>query len=171
MDKIQYAIESFKNIQELIKFCDQKAGALLVVYGFILTLFTDNSKLLVVGLDKQNPAISVIIFSIGIMLLLLMIVQSYLIIIWILKPQLANNYSASDSCLYYFEHIALSEKSELVTCINNLDDNRMLTDVSTQIFEVSKVLYKKMRVLGYSFQLTLTSIILLISFVLVIKLL
>jgi len=31
MNKTDYAIESFKNIQDLIKFADQKAGAVIVV--------------------------------------------------------------------------------------------------------------------------------------------
>lgn len=34
-----YEIESFKNIQQLIRFTDQKAGALLVSNGLILTIF------------------------------------------------------------------------------------------------------------------------------------
>ena len=37
MDKINFAFESFKNIQDLIKFVDQKSSAVLVVAGLIFT--------------------------------------------------------------------------------------------------------------------------------------
>lgn len=37
MDKTTFAFESFKNIQDLIKFVDQKSSAVLVVTGLIFT--------------------------------------------------------------------------------------------------------------------------------------
>jgi len=37
MDKTTFAFESFKNIQDLIKFADQKSSAVLVVAGLTFT--------------------------------------------------------------------------------------------------------------------------------------
>ena len=47
MEKQEFALESFKNIQQLIQFTDQKSGAILVVSGLVLTVFLEFSKNLV----------------------------------------------------------------------------------------------------------------------------
>ncbi len=65
MDKINYALESFKNIQDLIKFADQKAGAILVVIGLIFTAFVQYLSNLTSSLT--NPTfIGVLTFIAGI---------------------------------------------------------------------------------------------------------
>jgi len=170
MDRIQYSVENFKNMQDMIKFADQKAGALLVVYGFVLTIFSDNIKLLAFGFDS-NKLISIMIFIIGASLILLLIVQILHILLCILMPRLAKNYSADESCLFYFEHVAASEKSDIIKCLVDMDENKMMSDVSGQIFELSKVLERKMQGLRKAVQFAASMIILLIAYVLTIKML
>jgi hypothetical protein len=171
MDKILYGIENFKNMQELIRFVDQKAGALLVVYGFVLTIFAERINTLTFGLPKENnkTIISVLIFIIGATIILLLVTQLYYILVKILKPRLAKNYTSDESCLYYFEHVAAKDKSEIVSRFIDMDDNKMLTDISGQIYEVSKVLNTKMDMLGIAIKYALSIIILLIIFTLVVK--
>ncbi|ESS66027.1 hypothetical protein MGMO_216c00020 [Methyloglobulus morosus KoM1] len=54
MEKQNFALESIKNIQELIRFIDQKSGAVLLVSGLIMTAFLEFSKELIFNF-KSNP--------------------------------------------------------------------------------------------------------------------
>jgi hypothetical protein len=52
MDRITYALESFKNIQDLIKFTDQKSSAVLVVIGLVFTAFVQYIEKLTFSLNQ-----------------------------------------------------------------------------------------------------------------------
>jgi len=144
MDKVEYAIENFKNMQELIRFADQKAGAIVVVYGFIVTATYESSK----GLDLVAPSSTningLLTFVVGFGLVSIILYQIHFILCSILRPKLAGDYKPGDSCLYYFEHVAAKNKAEILSCFAKLDDNTMLSDVGSQIYEVSNTLTTKM---------------------------
>jgi len=146
MDKVLYAIENFKNMQELIRFADQKAGAIIVVYGFILSMAFETSKPLVFFVpDRTNVnALGVVTFVVGAVLVYLIATQIFYIFNSILKPRLAKNYNNSESCLYYFEHVAATDKAEVMSCFSNMDEKTMISDVASQIYEVSNTLNTKM---------------------------
>jgi len=56
MDKINFSLESYKNIQELIKFTDQKAGVLLVISGIVLSTFLQfSNKFVLFPLVSASP--------------------------------------------------------------------------------------------------------------------
>lgn len=150
MNKIPYAIENFKNMQELIRFADQKAGAIIVIYGFILSMSYETSKSLVLSLPSKTNInmLGIVTFIVGATLILLILFQIYQILNNILKPRLANNYKHSDSCLYYFEHVAAQDKSEVMACFANMDESTMISDVASQIYEVSNTLTTKMKMVS-----------------------
>jgi hypothetical protein len=152
LDKISYAIENFKNMQELVRFADQKAGALIVIYGFILTMTYEASNTLEFNIpdDPNDNMLGILLFVVGMILCYLIFYQVYNIFDNILKPRLANNYNSKESCLYYFEHVAAKNKSDIMSCFEDLDENKMLSDVAGQIYEVSNTLTTKMEMVSKS---------------------
>lgn len=171
MDKIPYAIENFKNMQELIKFADQKAGAIIVVYGFILSMSYEVSKSLMfcVPIKANVCMLGILTFAVGAVLLCLIVAQIYYILNSILKPRLANNYNHSDSCLYYFEHVAAKDKTEVMSCFANMDEATMISDISSQIYEVSNTLTNKMQMVSRVINNLTYVLIIMIMFMLLTK--
>lgn len=149
MDKINYALESFKNIQDLIKFADQKAGAVLIVVGLIFTAFVQNIEKLTFSTDNAT-VIGTITFLSGLVTLVCVVVVLYYSVFKILKPRFAKNYQEGELSTFYFEHInkdnkALHEKYE------NLSGEGMLKDIIDQQIEVSNILNEKNENLAKSF--------------------
>jgi len=148
MDKVEFAIENFKNMQELIRLADQKAGAIVIVYGFIITATYESSKGLILIAPHASDAVGLLTFAAGFGLVLVILYQIQFILCCILKPKLASNYKRGDSCLYYFEHVAAQDKAEIMSCFVQLDEDAMLSDVASQIYEVSNTLTTKMKMVS-----------------------
>jgi len=170
MDKHDYLLENFKNIQELIRFSDQKAGALLVVYGFLVTIFLEFIK----GNSLVNPFVygckMIIIYLIGFCFIISMLVQIYYIVFKIILPQNAKHYKSKDLCYFYYGHIAEMNKTDFVFNGNKRSNDDLTKDILTQIYEVAKILKRKNRNLRVASICTLTSIGILSSYILIIKL-
>ena len=149
MDKINYALESFKNIQDLIKFADQKAGAVLVVIGLIFTAFVQNLEKLTFSTDNVST-IGMITFVTGLVTLICMITVLYYSICKILKPRFAKNYQEGELSTFYFEHINKVNK-ELHEKYKNINKESMLKDIIDQQIEVSHILKEKNEILAKSF--------------------
>lgn len=172
MDKLQFAIEDFKNIQELIKFVDQKSGVLLVVYGFLLTTFVEITK----NLTFINPfkltsilskILSIFCFLGGSSFIIVSVIQIYIILFKIIQPKSASNYNNCDVCLYYFDHIATQTKQTFITRFGTLTDiNKMTKEVLSQIYEVSKILKNKQKYFCICTKLLFASIITIIIYAL-----
>jgi Ca2+/Na+ antiporter len=149
MDKINYALESFKNIQDLIKFADQKAGAVLIVVGLIFTAFVQYLEKLTFSTDNVTT-IGTITFLTGLATLICMIVVLYYSVFKILKPRFAKNYQEGELSTFYFEHISKVNK-ELHVKYENISDEDMLKDIIDQQIEVSHILNEKNENLAKSF--------------------
>lgn len=149
MDKINYALESFKNIQDLIKFADQKAGAVLIVIGLIFTAFVQYLEKLTFSTDNVT-GIGTITFLTGIATLICMIVVLYYSVFKILKPRFAKNYQEGELSTFYFEHISQVNK-ELHEKYESISDEIMLKDIIDQQIEVSHILHEKNENLEKSF--------------------
>ncbi|CAM4003394.1 Hypothetical transmembrane protein [Flavobacterium branchiophilum] len=149
MDKINYALESFKNIQDLIKFADQKAGAILVVIGLIYTAFVQYLENLVFSLT--NPTfIGVFTFVMGIGTIVCLSFVLYYSLFKILKPRLSKNYREEDLSTFYFEHIS-KESKNIHTKFETITEEIMLKDILDQKIEVSNILNEKNKNLSISF--------------------
>jgi Family of unknown function (DUF5706) len=166
MDKQEFALESFKNIQELIRFIDQKSGAVLVVAGLILTVYLEFSKELVFKFSNIS-FVNAITFIFGVTTGLLLVYVIYLSILKILIPRLAKHYEGSELSLLYFNHLAtMADKSVVLEQFNKLNDVSILKNLTDQIFEISKILDMKIIQLNKSMNCLFYSIVSLLAFVL-----
>ncbi|MEK4718099.1 Pycsar system effector family protein [Priestia sp. FSL W8-0524] len=148
MDRTTAAFENLRNIQDLIKFMDQKAGALFVVYGFIITIFVEFSKRLkfvnLLELDSFGEIIlSSITFLIGTVLIFYMAYQLYLIVVFILKPRKSMHYNPQHLSVMYYGHISEMGKSNFVQKFEDMEDKELTKEVLEQVFEVSKIMEQK----------------------------
>lgn len=148
MDKTSFALEDFKNIQELIRFVDQKAGAVLVIYIFILTTFIGIATQLNFINPFKLPNATSMIFSCltflsGVAIVGLMIFQIYYIIFEVIKPKKAKNYCESENCLFYFDHISNIKKSDFMKKFKDIHEQDLLDEVTSQIYEVANILSVK----------------------------
>ncbi len=166
-DKINFALESYRNIQELIKFSDQKSGAILVVIGFELTIFTEFIKNLEFISSLYNlDIISFLTFITSIITGVTLIYVVYLLIFKVLKPRLAKNYSENEFSIFYFEHISKLGKIELEKKYESLTNEFALKKINDQQFEISKTLQEKTKFISQSFYLLFISILFLCVFIL-----
>lgn len=149
MDKISYALESFKNIQDLIKFADQKAGAILVVIGLIFTAFVQYLGNLSFSVTNTS-FIGVLTFIAGIGTIICLSFVIYYSIFKILKPRLAKNYLDFELSTFYFEHIS-KESKNIHAKFETITEEIMLKDILDQKIEVSKILNEKNQNLTFSF--------------------
>lgn len=164
MDKISYALESFKNIQDLIKFADQKAGAILVVIGLIFTAFVQYLEKLTFSLANAT-FIGVMTFMSGIGTIVSLSIVIYYSIFKILKPRFAKNYQEGELSTFYFEHI-LKESKKIHTKFETITSEIMLKDILDQKIEVSNILNKKNHNLSNSFVWLFFSLISSMTFIL-----
>jgi len=164
MDKINYALESFKNIQDLIKFADQKAGAILVVIGLLFTALVQYLGNLTFSPYKLN-FIGVLTFFVGVTSMISLSFVIYYSIFKILKPRLAKNYQEGELSSFYFEHISKEAKS-IHKKFETITEEMMLKDILDQKIEVSNILNEKNQNLSISFVWLFLSLIASMTFIL-----
>jgi hypothetical protein len=163
MNKPEYALESFKNIQDLIKFADQKAGALLVVIGLVFTAFVQYLEKLTFSTDSIT-VIGTLTFLTGTATIIAIIAVLYLTVFKILKPRFAVNYQEGENSTFYFEHIS-KVGDELHKMYSSIDDGQMLKDILDQQVEVSNILNEKNKNLAKSFNWLFLSVLTSIGFI------
>jgi hypothetical protein len=154
MDKDEVMLHNFDNIQELIRFVDQKAGALLIIYGLIFTATIEFSKdlkfinpfVLKSGWDKFQ---SILLFLDGVLILGLLIFQIYFILFEIIKPRQAKNYTQEEISVLYFDHISKRSKEQFITHFENTTDADIQKEMLGQIYEISCILSKKSEKFNY----------------------
>ena len=169
MNKLDYALESFKNIQDLIKFADQKAGALLVVAGLVFTAFVQYFEKLTFSIDSIT-LIGTLTFLTGSATVICIIVVLYYSIFKILKPRFAKNYNEDELSTFYFAHISKVDKG-LHKKYENISEEKMLKDIIDQQIEVSNILNEKNKNLAKSFVWLFLSVLTSIVFIILLTLL
>ncbi|GAS84920.1 unknown protein [Paenibacillus amylolyticus] len=147
MSKYSFTLDSFKNIQELIRFMDQKSSAILVIFGFILTAFVNNaSKLHFVNpflISPWNGFLSSCTLLVGVSTLALLLYKIRIIINEILKPRVAKHYLPEHYSLFYYGHIKLMEKERYLEEVENMPENQAEQELAAQVYEVSQILSSK----------------------------
>ena len=141
--RFSFALENLKNIQEMIKFADQKAGAVLVVYGFLITIYLEIGKNLSFELHNNTNS-GICTFVIGVISGFLILYEVICLFQNVVKPRLANDYKPEERCIYYFDHIARCSRSELVESIQNIEESNMVSEIATQLHENAKILTRKL---------------------------
>lgn len=166
MEKENFALESFKNIQELIRFIDQKSGAVLVIAGLAFTGYIEFAKnLRFVTLEEVN-FLGVVSFLSGLVTIISLLAVVWVSIFKVLKPRLAKNYKNGEHSLFYFEHLSQLGKEQTLTDYKALSNELILKNIIDQQFEVSKIMEQKTQFLAKSFNLLFTSIVALVIFIL-----
>lgn len=148
MDKDDFMLHNYTNIQELIRFIDQKAGALLIIYGFIFTATIEFAKdlkfidpfALNSGWDTFQ---SILLFADGFLLLGLLIYQVYFILFEVIKPRQAKNYTQEERSVLYFDHISKWSKEQFVINVVNISNEEIKKEFLGQIYENSCILSQK----------------------------
>jgi hypothetical protein len=174
MNKNDLAQYNHSNIQELIRFIDQKAGALLVIYGFILTALVEYSKDLIFinpfKLSKfPDIFISMLLFLAGAWILFLMLYQIYVVIFKIIRPRKAVNYTQEEISTIYFNHISKSKKEDFIKLYTELPDDKVQKELLDQIYEVSCILSQKSENFNSILKWLYTSIISMLLFIFLCK--
>lgn len=164
MKKVDLALESYKANQELIKFVDQKSGIVLVVFGFILTIYLKTVEVLsFVNPFQQNKLLEILsslfIFILSISLGVTLLLQIYLITYKIILPRLAKHYNKSKDSLIYYDHVANLEREKYFTLFKELDDSEILSQILCQNYELSIIIFEKNQFLSITIKLLFYSIL------------
>lgn len=171
--KLDFALESFKNIQDLIRFIDQKAGALLVVYGLLITAFLEGVK----GLTFVNPfalgakqvTFSIVTFLLGAFTVVHLAYSIWFVLNGIIKPRTCKSEAARS--VFYYEHICGMLRSDFITTCREMSDDELLTQVLDQVYEVAVIMHEKSDKLTTAIKNLLVSIGVLLTFLLMSRML
>lgn len=143
MPRLSFSLENLKNIQDMIKFSDQKAGAVLVVYGFLISIYLEIGKGLSLSF-KNISIIGIVVFVAGLISGVMILHEIISLLSEVIKPRLATSYNPEERCLYYFDHISRCSKSDLLESMLSIDETAMVSDIATQIHENAKILNTKL---------------------------
>lgn len=159
MDKTNYALESFKNIQELIRFADQKAGAILIIAGLTFTGYIQYlSKVKFAGISDVG-LLGILIFFASAATIISMIIVFYLVIFEVLKPRTASKNKKGELSTFYYEHLMEMDKTDLFHKVNGMKEGDMLKDILDQQVEVASILHKKTSTISSAFMWLFVSLI------------
>jgi hypothetical protein len=165
MDKTTFAFESFKNIQDLIKFVDQKSSAVLVVTGLIFTGYIQFIQGLTFSFTENLNFYGIMTFFTSMSTLLSLLMVVYISIFKVLKPRTAKHYAKDETSLFYYEHIAKVGKESILESYKTVNTDIMLKNIIDQQHEVSKILNEKTTELGKSFNWLFASIVTVVIFI------
>lgn len=165
MKKTEFALEAFKNIQELIKFVEQKSGAVLVIAGLIFTGYIEFLKTLEFTSLSSSSIFGIIVFISSITTTISLILVIHKSIFKVLKPRLAKNYRENEFSLLYYEHLCCQERNQIYNQYKSLTYKKILKDIIGQQHEISKILSEKTLELGKSFNYLFVSMFSVIIFI------
>ncbi len=170
MDSVEYLRASFTNIQELIRFTDQKVASALIVSGIEIGIFYELSKDMAISIANASilPIVSAILGAAFVVTMVVMLCTS---IFGVLRPRTAKHYKGNEYSTFYYEHIARFDKATLETAIQKLDGETQEAELAGQLYEVAKILDKKNRNCSRVLALLFASILILGAYVLFLSLL
>lgn len=141
MSKLEFAIENFKNTQELIRFIDQKANILLAIFGVIFSVFL--TQITDYKFTDSYSFFDFLAFVLIILIMILGIIEIIMLMCKVIIPRKANNYNNTYKSLFYYGHIVEMEKEDFITKSNDLDEKDMLAILLHQVYTVSKIAERK----------------------------
>lgn len=143
IDKCNLAVENLRNIQELIRFIDQKTNFLFIIFGFLITIFFEFSQNFVFC----NPNIfngvkcflswGILIF--GGCFIFSIIYQFYIILFKVIFSRKANICKRKHESLFYSEHIASKNRFVFINDFKLASDKKILSSILSQTYEVAKI--------------------------------
>ncbi|MGL5049653.1 MAG: Pycsar system effector family protein [Fusobacteriaceae bacterium] len=150
MNKKEFSLESFKNIQELIRFMDQKANFILIIYGVIIGFFVNSSSNLNIYMGFKiysgyRYLVSILLFLLGILIVIASLIYTWIILFKILKPRYSTG--SIENSIFFYMSIINKRKENFIKEVKELEDEKILESILSQVYEVSKILEKKSRYL------------------------
>lgn len=142
MEKEDYLLSSFNNVQSLIQFADQKVASILLVDTITIGIFVSRATDFCISFSSISLW-GVVSFLSGIVFILCNLIALYKGIINVLKPRFAKYYKPTEISLFYFEHIANSKKDDVQKKAKKITQTNMNDELSAQLYEVSKILLIK----------------------------
>ena len=142
MEKEDYLLSSFNNVQSLIRFADQKVASILLVDTITIGIFVSKASELTISLSLITFW-GFIAFISGVVFIISNLIALYKSILKVLKPRFAKFYKPKEISLFYFEHIANSSKVDIQNKANKISKSKMNEELSAQLYEISKILNKK----------------------------
>ena len=135
--KIEIAFKLLQNVQDLIKFADNKINVLLLISGVTTTFVLSNFH----DLYSLN-CLSKIILGLFFLVFFIFVVFSLKTI----SPRSDKHSGNTPAKTIYFKHISKRiEVKDFIDDFNNLTTESCLTDILYQIFENSKIADKKFK--------------------------
>ena len=171
-NKCDLQFKNFLNIQDLLRSIDQKAVAILAVYGFMITLFVRMlSEFSVINLPATAGRNVLYWYYAGLFTGVLFfansISQVYIILFKVLKPSPAKHYPDGKHSLFYWGHIKDLDKDVYFKELNEATEDHCMYEIALQIHEISCILSKKTKNLIIAYYFFFASVILLMLFSLV----
>lgn len=146
-EKCNLAVENFKNIQELIRFIDQKTNFIFIIIGFLITIFLEISKKFIF----VNPSIyygnkfilSWTILISGTLFIFSVLYQFYIILFKIIFSRKAKNNRKKFQSLFYCDDICKDKISNFINKFKTASDEKMLNSILSQVYEVANIFNEK----------------------------
>lgn len=164
MKKDELAFESFKINQDLIKFIDQKASIVLVIFGALTTIYLN----VVNSLALLNPfringffnlIHPILLFALTASLLLTLVILIYVLIFKVILPRYASHYKKDEISLIYFDHISKLARDDYISSFLAQKDDDILNSLLAQNYELSNIITIKQKFLSITIKLLFYSII------------
>ena len=146
-EKCSLAIENFKNIQELIRFIDQKTNFIFIIIGFLITIFLEISK----NFIFVNPNIysgselilSWIILIFGTCFIFSILYQFYIILFKIIFSRKAKNSNKKFQSLFYCDDICKKKMPAFINDFRIASDKKIIDSILSQVYEVANIFNEK----------------------------
>lgn len=139
MEKEDYLLSSFNNVQSLIQFADQKVASILLVDSITIGIFISRATDFCISFSSISLW-GVVSFISGIIFIVSNFIALFKGIIKVLKPRFAKYYKPTEISLFYFGHIANSKKEDVQKKAKKITKTSMNEELSAQLYEVSKIL-------------------------------
>ena len=146
LKKYEVALENFNNIQELIRFIDQKTNFLFIILGFLITIFIEFAKIFVFKNPNYYNGIkcflSWLILLSGALFILSVLYELYILIYKVLIVRKAKKTKSKNS-LFYYENILQHTDDEFINIFIKANDNEVVESILFQVYEIAHILKKK----------------------------
>ncbi|MGK4199377.1 hypothetical protein [Fusobacterium sp. HC1336] len=143
VEKCNLAIENFKNIQELIRFIDQKTNFILIIIGFLITVFLElSTEFIFVHPNKYfgfKCFLSWTILISGSLFVVSIIGQFYIILFKIVISRKAKINNKKYNSLFYSEEITKQPLNNFINNFKTASDKKILNSILSQVYEVATI--------------------------------
>ncbi|WP_457556455.1 Pycsar system effector family protein [Candidatus Harpocratesius sp.] len=157
-DKNDFLNLAFQNNQEMINFADSKASTALTIQSIIISagmagaLLSDTFQILKDPIQVNSPGLFwVYIICLG--LFLISSIAGIILSISVIYPRESQEEGEiSREGTFYFGHIAsYKDSDEYISKIDALDERQLSEEYCRQIYQISKIAQKKMKILSTLF--------------------